>query len=110
MPTCRNHRLLAWLLLVVPSIAQESPGGLPPAPPAFPNSFGSSVLRDQAKIFTSPARIRKSDFKWLLPMAGTAAALFATDNGIVDRIHAGTALQQRSRSFADVGLASLTLM
>lgn len=35
---------------------------------------------DEAKIVTSPLRIRKRDLKWLLPLAGATAAAFATDS------------------------------
>ena len=36
-------------------------------------------LTDEYQIFTSPARIRTADLKWLLPLAGATAAAFATD-------------------------------
>ena len=36
-------------------------------------------LKDEANIFTSPARVKKDDLKWLLPLAGASAAAFATD-------------------------------
>ena len=41
--------------------------------------FPARFLKDEANIFTSPARIKKSDLKWLLPLAGASAAAFATD-------------------------------
>lgn len=37
-------------------------------------------LRDEVHIFTSPARLRKADLTWLLPLAGATAASFATDS------------------------------
>ena len=36
-------------------------------------------LSDEWNIFTSPARIRTADLKWLLPLAGASAVAFATD-------------------------------
>lgn len=36
-------------------------------------------LTDEWQIFTSPARLRTSDLKWLLPLAGASAAALATD-------------------------------
>lgn len=36
-------------------------------------------LKDELAIVTSPARIRKIDLLWLLPLAGASAAGFATD-------------------------------
>ncbi len=36
-------------------------------------------LSDEWHVVSSPARIRTSDLKWLLPLAGASAAAFATD-------------------------------
>jgi hypothetical protein len=37
------------------------------------------ILKDQAVIWTSPARIRTHDLVWLFPLAGAEAAAIATD-------------------------------
>ncbi len=37
------------------------------------------VWRDEVGIVTSPARVRRHDLLWLVPLAGASAAAFATD-------------------------------
>lgn len=37
-------------------------------------------LKDEVAVVTSPARIRKHDLVWLVPLAGASAAAFATDS------------------------------
>jgi membrane-associated phospholipid phosphatase len=78
------------LLLVVPLIAQQTS----PAPPqsqavaptfdgTFPHpnetKFLLHLAQDQAAIWTSPFHLQPADAKWLVPMGGIAAGLFATD-------------------------------
>jgi len=41
-----------------------------------------NILGDQYRIFTSPLYIRVGDLKWLVPMAGAAAASFSQDTHV----------------------------
>lgn len=67
--------------------SQSSASTLPNAP--LPNAekepvtlWGTPVriLKDQAAIWTSPARIRKSDLVWLVPLAAGTGVALATDH------------------------------
>src|ERR1700728_1469424 len=55
----------------------------PDAPTDYDNSLGFQFIRnlasDQRAIWTSPSRLTWDDGTWLFPLAGTAAAFFATD-------------------------------
>jgi membrane-associated phospholipid phosphatase len=87
-----------------PETASVDAGSLPDAPSALSASHSSaavqgtvhpldqephpsvtvrrvpiSIARDGVNILVSPAYIRTNDLKWLLPLAGAAAAAFATD-------------------------------
>jgi membrane-associated phospholipid phosphatase len=67
--------------------AQTSPGAQPsPSPtpqvkptPSPERRFFSNILRDQGAIWTSPFHAVRGDAKWLAPLGGAAALLFATD-------------------------------
>ena len=52
-----------------------------PTAPAAPTLKGlpARFFRDELGVVTSPARIRKHDLLWLLPLAGASAASLATD-------------------------------
>ncbi len=47
--------------------------------PATLRGLPLRFLKDEAAIFTSPARIQKGDLKWLLPLAGATGAALGTD-------------------------------
>src|SRR5215831_16911508 len=66
-----------------PAVSVEKP----PIPTAFPSALPSQslahqFLSDQKSIWTSPAKIKKSDAKWLLPLVGGTAILLKEDNAI----------------------------
>lgn len=44
------------------------------------------ILKDQGAIWTSPARIRKSDLVWLVPLAGATGLAIATDHHTMDSV------------------------
>jgi len=84
-------------LLPVSSVAQQVPQGTPPGsePPAespHRRGFGAlgrcsgEIARDQAGILTSPTRIRKIDFAWLVPFAAATATAFAFDRKALDAV------------------------
>ena len=71
--------------------AQQTPSSSTPSaqsqPVPFDNSFPHPneskfllhLAQDQATIWTSPFHLQPADAKWLVPMGGIAAGLFATD-------------------------------
>jgi membrane-associated phospholipid phosphatase len=78
--------LIAVLALFGP-ISVANAQNLPDAPSPSPDAEKPltiqgaplRILHDGVGIFTSPARVQKSDLKWLLPLAGATAASLATD-------------------------------
>jgi membrane-associated phospholipid phosphatase len=81
------------------------------APPDYDNSLGFQFIRnlasDQATIWTSPSRLTWDDGTWLFPLAGTAAAFFATDPASARALIAPPHTLNRYREFSDVGVGSL---
>jgi len=67
--------------------AQDSPAPQPsPSPtphakptPSLESHFVKNILDDQRAIWLSPFHMGRDDAKWLLPVGGAAAVLFATD-------------------------------
>lgn len=81
---------LLAICLPLPAFA-ALPGKLPAAGSALPDapqpltqsatlrSAPGDILRDQAVIWTSPARIRMHDFLWLVPLGAATAVAISTD-------------------------------
>ena len=70
-----------------PSPQAASPAPSAPTPDPFyartphlnETKFFQHLAEDQKDIFTSPFHVNGGDFKWLVPSAGIAAGLFASD-------------------------------
>src|SRR5271170_753967 len=73
--------------------SESSTSTLPDAPHVHPDNQADEdqdavtlgnmplhILKDQAAIWTSPARIRTNDLVWLVPLAGATGAAIATDH------------------------------
>jgi membrane-associated phospholipid phosphatase len=75
------------------SVVQSSPTG----------NFVKQFLGEEGKMWTSPFRVRRSDAKWLLPLAVGAAALFATDRRVSNQIRQTDDLSQPSRIISFAG-------
>ncbi len=79
--------------------------------PASENAVGLPLMKnlagDQKAIWTSPFHLRLRDARWLLPLAGLGAALFATDSATSRHLAFSPATIQRSRTFSNLGAASL---
>lgn len=69
----------------------------------FTKGFARQLLSDQKSIWTSPARIKKSDAKWLVPLAGATAVLFAQDQKISDQFTGKQSLQNASLKVSTAG-------
>lgn len=75
------------------SLANQPPdSALPNAPapqdpdPVTLRNSPVHILKDQAVIWTSPARIRPRDLIWLVPLAGAEAAAIATDRNAMTSV------------------------
>jgi membrane-associated phospholipid phosphatase len=65
------------------------------------------ILGDQKQIWTSPFRVRKSDAKWLLPLAAISGGLIASDNRSMQLEHSLPGDITRSNHVSDAGVAAL---
>lgn len=83
--------------LTLPAIAQAQQTALPDAPgsqtpylsdgrPTTVRGVPLDILRDELNIVTSPARIRKKDLKYLLPITGAAVAGLVTDEQTMTQV------------------------
>jgi membrane-associated phospholipid phosphatase len=83
----------------------------PPDPGDYNNTLGLPLLRhvvlDQKAIWTSPSRLRFADTVWLVPYAGFAAGLFATDRETSLHLSNNPATLSRYNNFSNYGLAAL---
>jgi membrane-associated phospholipid phosphatase len=75
------------------------------------NRLGPSLLKhifdDQREIWTSPWNLRVSDATWLLPVAGVAASLFATDRQFSRSLSSSPSRISTSQSLSNYGVAAL---
>jgi membrane-associated phospholipid phosphatase len=55
-------------------------------PPVTMLKLPLNIARDGINIAVSPAYLRKRDLKWVLPLAGAAAAAFATDETTMTKV------------------------
>ena len=72
----------------------------------FTKGFIHQMMRDQKTIWTSPAHIKKSDAKWLVPLVGGTAVLLKEDTAIADHFEGKTSLANTSNKISNVGLYS----
>jgi len=70
------------------------------------NVFGD-FLTDQKDLWTSPAGLRLSDSEWLLPVAGVAAGLFATDAQFSQHLSNDRKRLRHYSNLSTVGIAGL---
>ena len=65
------------------------------------------IAGDQKSIWTSPFHLRLRDANWLVPLAGLAAALVATDSATSRSLSNSPSRMSQSRTFSNMGAASL---
>jgi len=82
---------------------QEQPLKLPSKEDYFHKGFARQLLSDQRPLWTSPARVKASDIKWLAPLAGGTAFLFTQDTKISHHFDNKTSLQNTSLKVSKVG-------
>jgi membrane-associated phospholipid phosphatase len=69
--------------------------------------LGKDFLEDQKRIGTSPARLRFSDADWLVPSAGFAAGLFATDRQVSTHLSNDPSMISHYKTISTGGVAAL---
>jgi membrane-associated phospholipid phosphatase len=61
------------------------------------------MLQDQKSIWTSPAHLKTSDTKWLLPLTAATFFAFKKDQQISHRLATYPSLQKKSLKFSEIG-------
>jgi hypothetical protein len=86
----------------------------PPADTAFASGSRSFLTRpitdfaqDQEKIWTAPAHIRLTDAPWLVPFAGVAAGLLATDRQYASSLSMSPSTISHYKNISNAGIAGL---
>jgi len=82
----------------------------PPASDRYENSFHLApkhFLFDQKAMWTSPAHLGVPEATWLVPVAGVAAGLFATDSGFSRQLSHSTDTLNRYRHISDYGIGAM---
>jgi membrane-associated phospholipid phosphatase len=67
----------------------------------------TDFAQDQERIWTSPARIRLIDARWLVPLAGVTAGLFVTDQQYSASLSTNPNTINHYKTITNVGIASL---
>jgi membrane-associated phospholipid phosphatase len=86
-----------------PVNSDEKPLKLPTKDDYFSKGFARQLISDQKPLWTSPARIKKSDLKWIAPLAAGTAFLFTQDSSISHHFDNKTSLQNTSLKVGTVG-------
>jgi membrane-associated phospholipid phosphatase len=67
-----------------------------------------AILRDQKRIWTSPARAQVQDLAWIAPLAGATAYLFASDErNMKERFHSNPEARRNGALVSNVSLGVL---
>jgi hypothetical protein len=72
--------------------------------PERPKTLIKHLAQDQAAIWTSPFKIKVTDLKWVVPLAGVTTGLIVTDRTASHEASRGTHVNT-SKTFSDAGLA-----
>ncbi len=91
--------------LDAPSAALRTPTVA--AHPLRLRSLPRNILVDQKAFWTSPARLRVRDLRWVLPLSGLTAGLIAADTRIEAHLPDGAGFIDGTRIFSTAGVAAL---
>ncbi|HEY3441173.1 MAG TPA: capsule assembly Wzi family protein [Paludibaculum sp.] len=103
---------LGLLFLAIPCAAQ----GDSDPPPALKHpsytrpveSITKALLRDQKRVWTSPARVRGRDLAWIAPLAGATSYLFASDErNMKERLQSNPSAASRGALVSNLSLGAL---
>ena len=89
--------VVLFCLLAVSGFAQQLPVQAEQCSLSSPAHCAWDVAKDQRGIVTSPARIRKKDLVWLIPMAAATATAFGFDREALEHVSSDPA---RTNHFA----------
>jgi membrane-associated phospholipid phosphatase len=92
-PRDRNSRarfcgLVLLCFIPLATVAQQLPPQTDECSLTSPGHCVLDIAKDQKAFVTSPARVRKKDFLWLVPLAGATGAAYAFDREALE--HVGT--------------------
>jgi PAP2 superfamily len=85
-------------------LPDENPVQLPSKDDYFSKGFARQLISDQRPLWTSPARIKGSDIKWLGPLAAGTAFLFTKDNEIAHHFDNKASLRSTSLKVGNLGV------
>ncbi len=91
--------LLSLAVILPPTylMAQETP-------PAAPHDhYAERFLKDQKSLWAAPARIKRSDIKWLVPLAAGAGILMANDWKLSESARRAEGIHPASRVLSKFG-------
>ena len=80
-----------------------------PTPQPSPNAgsttgnFFKDIVRDQKAIWTAPFHAKSRDLKWILPLGGVTAVLFATDRKTANAVPTTGDWEKVSRDISYIG-------
>jgi membrane-associated phospholipid phosphatase len=65
------------------------------------------IIHQQARFWTSPARLREQDLRWIFPFTLATTALVVADPTIDKHIAPHTSIVSRSQTFSNVSIAAI---
>jgi len=108
-PRSSVRKSLLTVLLVIASIVPPAMAQTPEETKApntsevAPLHIAKHLLSEQSHIWSSPLRVKRTDAKWLLPIAGGTAALLAVDRNVADAARNAEGLRPPSRFLSRFG-------
>ena len=75
---------------------------------AHPGACLNDVVRDQGRVWTSPAHLKRADLKWVLPLAGATALGFHFDTRAENALGNNATLTDHSQKIAWFGSPVVT--
>ncbi len=78
------------------------------APPARGlTGLGKEFVNDQVQIWSSPAKIRRSDMQWLVPLSGITAGLLVTDSDFSGHLSKNPTTVNHYKTLSNAGVGAL---
>lgn len=90
-------------LVSLSASAQTQPAQQASPKPSPESRFFKNLISDQRAIWTSPARLRGRDLKWILPLGISTAALIDTDRETAGALHDDPTRLKISRNVSRFG-------
>src|SRR5256886_106505 len=71
------------------------------------HGLARDFLGDQKQIWTSPAKLRSSDTKWLVPLSGISTGLFVTDHDFSKHLSQNPTTISHYKTLSNAGVGAL---